>query len=50
MRARVAAAIEHEALLSHLDCETVVDVGANRGQYLRSVPQAAAFRRADHLV
>ena len=39
MRARVAAAIEHEALLSHLDCETVVDVGANRGQ-IPLVPQA----------
>ncbi len=29
----VAAAIEHERLLSSLDCGTIVDIGANRGQF-----------------
>jgi FkbM family methyltransferase len=29
----VAAAIEHESLLRSIDCATVVDVGANRGQF-----------------
>jgi FkbM family methyltransferase len=33
VKARVAAAIEHERLLSQLDCATVVDIGANRGQF-----------------
>jgi FkbM family methyltransferase len=33
LRARVAAAIEHEALLKTLDFATVVDIGANRGQF-----------------
>jgi FkbM family methyltransferase len=32
-RAGVAAAIEHEALLKTLDFATVVDIGANRGQF-----------------
>src|SRR5712671_4678745 len=32
-RARVAAAIEHEALLKTLDFATIVDIGANRGQF-----------------
>jgi FkbM family methyltransferase len=32
-RAGVAAAIEHEALLKTLDFTTVVDIGANRGQF-----------------
>jgi FkbM family methyltransferase len=30
---RVAAAIEHERLLKTLKCATVVDIGANRGQF-----------------
>lgn len=29
----VAAAIEHERLLSSIDCATIVDIGANRGQF-----------------
>lgn len=29
----VAAAIEHEAVLRNLACNTVVDIGANRGQF-----------------
>jgi FkbM family methyltransferase len=32
-KGRVAAAIEHERLLKSLQCATVVDVGANRGQF-----------------
>jgi FkbM family methyltransferase len=32
-RAGVAAAIEHESVLRHLGCATVVDIGANRGQF-----------------
>jgi FkbM family methyltransferase len=30
---RVAAAVEHSRVLSGLDCRTVVDIGANRGQF-----------------
>jgi FkbM family methyltransferase len=33
VRGRVAAAVEHTAILRSLDCRTVVDVGANRGQF-----------------
>ncbi|MBI3358967.1 MAG: FkbM family methyltransferase [Nitrospirae bacterium] len=33
LRHVVAAAIEHERLLVALDCQTVVDIGANRGQF-----------------
>ena len=32
-RGRVAAAIEHEPLLKSLRFETIVDIGANRGQF-----------------
>ncbi len=32
-RAGVAAAIEHERTLGRLDCRTVIDIGANRGQF-----------------
>jgi len=32
-RGRVAAAVEHESLLKSLDVATVVDIGANRGQF-----------------
>ena len=32
-RHRVASGVEHERLLSGLDCRTVVDIGANRGQF-----------------
>jgi len=30
---RVAAGVEHAQVLSGLDCRTVVDIGANRGQF-----------------
>jgi FkbM family methyltransferase len=44
LRHRVAAGVEHERLLSGLDCRTVVDIGANRGQFAlvtrRCMPQA----------
>jgi len=33
LRHRVAAGVEHERVLSGFDCRTVVDVGANRGQF-----------------
>jgi FkbM family methyltransferase len=46
-RAGVAAAIEHEALLKTLDFATVVDIGANRGQFAlvarRCFPNARIF-------
>ena len=29
----VAAAVEHERVLNKLSCSTVVDIGANRGQF-----------------
>jgi len=41
---RVAAAVEHTSVLTALDCRTVVDIGANRGQFAlvarRCFPQA----------
>ena len=40
----VAAGVEHETILRRLDCNTVVDIGANRGQFAlavrRHLPQA----------
>jgi FkbM family methyltransferase len=33
LRSGVAASIEHERLLGVLDCRTIVDIGANRGQF-----------------
>jgi FkbM family methyltransferase len=33
LRSGVAATIEHERLLRLLDCRTIVDIGANRGQF-----------------
>jgi FkbM family methyltransferase len=43
-RHRVAAGVEHARVLSGLDCRTVVDIGANRGQFAmvarRCMPQA----------
>ena len=43
----VAAGVEHEAILSNLDCQTVVDVGANRGQFAlmarQSFPNAKIY-------
>lgn len=33
LRHRVAAGVEHTLVLSGLDCRTVVDIGANRGQF-----------------
>jgi FkbM family methyltransferase len=33
LRHGVAASTEHEALLRSLDCRTIVDIGANRGQF-----------------
>ncbi len=29
----VAAAVEHEALLSNIYCKTIIDIGANKGQF-----------------
>jgi len=44
LRYRVAAGVEHSGVLSGLDCRTVVDIGANRGQFAlvarRRLPQA----------
>ena len=44
LRHRVAAGVEHARVLSGLDCRTVVDIGANRGQFAlvarRCLPQA----------
>jgi FkbM family methyltransferase len=44
LRHRVAAGVEHARILSGLDCRTVVDIGANRGQFAlvarRCLPQA----------
>ncbi len=33
LRLGVAAGVEHESVLRQLDCRTVVDIGANRGQF-----------------
>ena len=33
IRHRVAAGVEHAQVLSRLDCRTVVDIGASRGQF-----------------
>jgi FkbM family methyltransferase len=33
LRHRVAAGVEHAGVLSGLDCRTVVDIGASRGQF-----------------
>lgn len=47
MRTRVAASTEHDDILGGLDVETVVDIGANRGQFAlcarRLFPQAQVF-------
>jgi FkbM family methyltransferase len=47
LRFRVAAAFEHEPVLQQLNCRTIVDVGANRGQFAlvarRCYPQATIF-------
>jgi FkbM family methyltransferase len=44
LRHRVAAGVEHARILSGLDCRTVVDIGANRGQFAlvarQCLPQA----------
>jgi FkbM family methyltransferase len=44
LRHRIAAGVEHARVLSGLDCRTVVDVGANRGQFAlvarQCLPQA----------
>lgn len=44
LRHGVAAGVEHVRILSGLDCRTVVDIGANRGQFAmvarRCIPQA----------
>jgi FkbM family methyltransferase len=46
-RHRVAAGVEHVRVLSGLDCRTVVDIGANRGQFAlvarQCQPQARVF-------
>lgn len=44
LRYGVAAAIEHMPVLRRLDCETVVDIGANRGQF--ALAARACFRNA----
>lgn len=33
LRFGVAASVEHMAVLHHLNCKTIVDIGANRGQF-----------------
>src|SRR5512135_1938450 len=44
LRHRVAAGVEHAQVLSGFDCRTVVDIGANRGQFAlvarQCLPQA----------
>lgn len=44
LRYRVAAGVEHERVLFGLDCRTVMDIGANRGQFAlvarKCLPQA----------
>ena len=44
LRHRVAPGVEHTGVLSGIDCRTVVDIGANRGQFAlvarRCQPQA----------
>jgi FkbM family methyltransferase len=35
----VAAGVEHESVLRRLDCKTVIDIGANRGQFALAVRQ-----------
>ena len=37
LRTRVAAAIEHDAVLAGLGLRTIVDIGANRGQFALSI-------------
>jgi FkbM family methyltransferase len=47
LRTRVAASTEHDPILSGLNLETIVDIGANRGQFAlcmrRHYPQARIF-------
>lgn len=47
LRTRVAASTEHDAILGGLDLDTVVDIGANRGQFAlccrRLFPTAQIF-------
>jgi FkbM family methyltransferase len=47
LRTRVAASTEHDAVLGGLDVDTVVDIGANRGQFAlccrRLFPTAQIF-------
>lgn len=47
LRTRVAASTEHDAILCGLNVDTVVDIGANRGQFAlcarRLFPQAQIF-------
>jgi len=47
LRTRVAASTEHDAILDGLNLDTVVDIGANRGQFAlcirRLFPQAQIF-------
>jgi len=41
----VAAAIEHEAVLGSLSCKTVVDIGANKGQFALAVRKCSPTAR-----
>lgn len=47
LRARVAASTEHDNILADLEIDTVVDIGANRGQFAlcarRHFPQAQIY-------
>ena len=44
-RHRVAAGVEHARVLSGIDCRTVVDIGANRGQFALVARQCQPLAR-----
>jgi FkbM family methyltransferase len=45
LRHRVAAGVEHARILSGLDCRTVMDIGANRGQFALAARQCQPHAR-----
>lgn len=45
MKWGVAAGVEHERLLAYLGCRTIVDVGANRGQFTLAAMTACPSAR-----